>query len=104
MHTIAKYIVSVYIPIFFKIRSASSWLDAPNIYLDLLKRLRKQSPEVQAILAKSIQLGAYCLHEETLLLTMLSDKDEEVRRFAVQTIKDIRIKEGNPDIGNPCYR
>ena len=104
LHTIAKYIVSVYIPIFFKIRSASSWLDAPHIYLNLLMRLRQQSPEVQAILAKSIQLGAYCLHEETLLLTMLSDKDEEVRRFAVQTIKDIRIKEGNPDIGNPCYR
>ena len=104
LRTIVKYIVSVYIPIFFMIRSSSTWLDAPKIYLELLKRLRQQSPDVQAILQKSIQLGAYCLHEETLLLTLLSDPDEEIRRFAIRAIEDIRIKDGNPNIGNPCYR
>ena len=71
LKTIVKYNVQVYLPVFFQIRSSKSWLDAPRIYLDLLKRLRKQSPEVRSILSKSNQLGAYCLDEETLLLTML---------------------------------
>ena len=104
LKTLVRFIIEVYIPIFFKIRSSSSWLDAPHIYLDLLKRLRKQSPEVQSILAKSIQLGAYCLNEETLLLTMLAGQNEEDRRFAIRTIESIRSKDGNPNLGNPKYR
>ena len=104
LKTIVKYIVQVYLPVFFQIRSSKSWLDAPRIYLDLLKRLRKQSPEVRSILSKSIQLGAYCLNEETLLLTMLQDPDEEMRRFAIRKIEDIRSKDGNPNIGNSRFR
>ena len=104
LKTLVKYIIQVYLPVFFQIRSSKSWLDAPHIYLNLLQRLRKQSPEVQSILAKSIQLGAYCLNEETLLLTMLQDPDEELRRFAIRTIEDIRSKDGNPNVGNDKMR
>ena len=59
------------------------WYDAPDIYLDMVKRLQSQDRKVKDIVQKVLQNGAYCTHPETLLQRLLVSEDEEERRFLI---------------------
>lgn len=93
------YLMGCYIPAWFEIRLHDHLLDAPVIFLNLMTNLQSQPDVVKTSVGKTLQTGAYSLHEETILQSMLCGDDEEDRRFAIQTIIKNREKAGHPDIG-----
>ena len=84
------YLQKVYIPVWFSIKMNPLIKDGARNCFSCLKFLKSQPIEVQEVARKSVQTNAYFAHSSNLLLSMLSDHDEEVRQKAVNTIISIR--------------
>ena len=56
----------------------------------VMKLIRKQPKKVQEVAKKSFQTNAFFAHSSNLLLAMLVDEEEEIRRRAVNVIMKIR--------------
>ena len=80
------------------------WTDAPYNVLFLLGQVRQMTKRVRDIVSPTIQRGSYCCHSETILQALLCSQDEEDRRFAINQIKAIRERLGDPDIGDGSFR
>ena len=90
LKTVVTYIVSVYAPLWFEIKTKHSWLYGPRHVLKHLECLRLQSPEVQRILIPYLRTSSWYAHSESVLQTMLASSDQKEREFAVQKILKIR--------------
>ena len=64
--------------------------DAPGHILTRLRILRTQPKEVCDIVTPFIKTGAWTVHSENLLISLLVSKDQTDRKFAVQKILEIR--------------
>ena len=93
LRTVVTYIVSLYVPMWFKIKVQHSWLEGPRHVLTHLELLRLQSAEVQMILLPYLKTSSWYAHSESILQTMLCSSDAEERRFAVEKIIKIRGQE-----------
>ena len=112
LDTIVIFILDVYLPYWLRLKQFPSWLDAPRHFLFFLERLRQLDQKTIEAVQPTMQRGSWCCHQETLLQTMICSEDEEERRFAVNTIiqirkgkaKKIRKDGGNPDLGDKSPR
>ena len=93
LRIVVTYIVSLYVPMWFRIKVHHSWLDGPRHVLTHLELLRLQSPEVQRILLPYLKTSSWYAHSESILQTMLTSSDGAERKFAVQKILKIRGRE-----------
>ena len=75
-----------------------------HLHSDVIIKIQSQDEEVQKIVAKTIQNGAYFCHSEMILQHLLTDGNSGDRRFAYNTILKIREARGHPEIGDSSYR
>ena len=100
LKVICQFIVSVYGPCWFEIKTKPLWTEGPNHLLSLLSKCSLQPLDVQAVIKNSISEGAYYSHSESVLTSMLTSSDREERMYAVKTIISIRAASVNPDVGD----
>lgn len=92
---LAKFIIQVYAPLWFRIKSNSNITDGPKHVFFMIKLIRENMPKkLWNLLFDVIQNNAYFAHPENVLLSMLVDNDESIRERATETIS--RIKENAP--------
>ena len=92
LETIVTYIVSVYCPMWFRIKANHSWLEGPRHILTEMKLFQLQPTSVQKILLPTLRRSAWFSHSEPLLSTMSCSEDKEERVFASDMILKIRGK------------
>ena len=80
-------IVNFYIPAYFHIKTHPTIQDgAPNLFY-MLTLSRDLKPGSRATVERVLQGNAFFAHHENILIAMLRDENEEVRRKAVLFIR-----------------
>lgn len=88
---LAEFCIKVYFPTWFQIKSKHKVTDGAKNLFCLIQRITKFSnKKVREIALKVVQRNAFFAHPENILLGMLADENEEVRRIAVNKILVIR--------------
>jgi hypothetical protein len=90
LQLLAKFIVQVYAPVWFAIKTTPSCKDgAKHVWLTI--NLSRALPEeVRAVIDPVIQRNAYFAHPENLLLAMAFDERDHVRQLALRRILKAR--------------
>lgn len=90
LKTLATFIVKVYAPMWFYIKTHQQVTDGPkNLWLTLIK-MRYLDDELKAIVHPVLQRNSHWAHPENMLLAMLADDREEIRIKAAKTIRAAR--------------
>ena len=87
---IVSFIVNVYLPCWFQIKINHSWVDGPRNILFKLNCLRTQSKVVQLTVMPTVRSSVWFAHSECILVTLLCSQDEEVRRFSVLNLPQLK--------------
>lgn len=89
--TLAEFCVKVYFPTWFQIKQKHRISDGSKNFYDLLRRIVQfPNDKIKKIALRVIQRNAFFAHPENILLGMLADEDESVRRVAVNRIQVMR--------------
>lgn len=88
--TLATYIVRVYAPIWFAIKTHPSCKDGPRHLFKLIELTRYLPTTLKNIVDPVIQRNAYFAHPENLLLAMLTDFQPHIRELAARRILKAR--------------
>ena len=98
-------IMHFYGPSWFFIKSHPTCVEGPRNFFYMVKNSRKLGNKVQKIIQKTLQRNAYFAHPEAILLSMLEDRNQDVRAQAVNTILTIRMKDNNSsqELGNEAF-
>lgn len=88
---LAKYIVTIYAPVWFRIKWKSSVVHGPKHFFMLLKLIQENMPmNLHTRLISVLSRNAYFAHTENILLSMLVDENQSVRERAVNLIIEVR--------------
>lgn len=87
---LTQYIVKLYAPVWFQIKTHSSWKDGSRHLWRLIESSRFLSSALKAVIYPVIQRNAYFSHQENLLLSMLTDEKNHTREFAARRILKAR--------------
>ena len=90
LQRIANMVVKFSVPMWFQIKKYSCMTDGPNntfVCLQLMKHLN--NTEIN-IVKEVVQRNAFFAHPDQLLLAMCTDRDEAVRREAVNKIRKLK--------------
>ncbi|CAG9791202.1 unnamed protein product [Diatraea saccharalis] len=93
---LAQYIVKVYAPVWFQIKTHSSCKDGSRHLWKLIESSRFLSCALKSIIDPVIQRNAYFAHPENLLLAMLTDEEKHIRELAARRILKAR---NSPSMG-----
>lgn len=81
---LVNYIITLYAPLWFGIKSKSGIGNGPKHLFMMLKLIRENIPKnVQRLLIDVVERNAYFAHSENVLLSMLVDEDSSTRSKAV---------------------
>ena len=98
LNCITKYIIQVYCPMWFAVKSSAHYKDAPRLLHKTIQLVKKQDSRIQIIVLKNLQGNSYCCCQENFLYAMLLDDEKVVRDHALNQILKIRLsRETNPD-------
>ena len=98
LKVIVSFIVAVYTPMWFEIKSKPNILQGPHHVLKTVQLVTKYcSPEVKEVVNPVIQRGAWHAHTENVILSMLGSQDAQMREFAIDAIKKIRALDEKGD-------
>ena len=89
---IIRFIIQVYIVMWFKITKFPHITMAPKHMFEMMNLIRTQPEDVMTIAMETLQHNAYHCHPENLLCAMLADENAEVRSEAVERILNLRKK------------
>jgi hypothetical protein len=87
---LTHFIVTNYGPMWFSIKCSHKCTDGARHLLNQIEAQRLLSPAVKKITWPVIQRNAYWAHEENVLLAMLSNEGQDIRKLAINRIKEIR--------------
>jgi len=88
---LAEFIIKVYLPSWFEIKLNNCITDGPRNFFNILDKVNKfPDQEIRTTAIKVLKRNAFAAHQENVLLAMLADEDESVRRVAVNKIKAVR--------------
>lgn len=94
--SLANYVVKVYAPTWFDIKSHPSCKDGGKHLWQLISKSRYVlSTELKAVIDPVIKRNSYFVHPENLLLAMLSDSEKHVRELALRRILKARSKKNS---------
>ena len=101
---LAEYCITVYFPTWFTIKLNSDLVYGSVNYFDLLKRiLQLSNKEIREKAVENLQKNSFFAHPENVLVSMLGDSDEKVRRLAVNKINSFRGKSVDYHIPNEDF-
>ena len=89
---VVRYIVQVYVPAWFQIKSRSKFTWGPVNLFHQIVLTNSQPIETQSVVKKVVQRNAYFADPGVLLCSMLESDQETVRTKAVNIIKSARSK------------
>ena len=82
----------LFIPSWFDIKINKYLTDSPKNLFNVIQRINKfPDSNVKNICYKVIDNNSYFAHGENILIGMLADKDEEVRRKAVNKVLHLKV-------------
>ena len=96
LNTLIHFVMTNYGPMWFTIKMKPLITDAPKHVFHQTKLLKLLPAHVVNIVKPYVSRNAYYAHPENLLLAMLDDEDENVRKKAVNLIKTIRAEHQPP--------
>lgn len=97
--TLTTYILKVYAPVWFAIKIHSSVVDGPRNLFKLISLSRYLPDNLKQIVDPVIQRNSFFAHPENILLCMLADPNEKIRKTAHQHILSARKNKGkNPKL------
>ena len=88
---LVRYIMNLYVPVWFSIKRRNSCSDGARHFFKLLNFSQSQAKRVRDIVNKVLQRNAFFAHPENILLAMLLDKDEHIRELGWRRILKSRI-------------
>jgi hypothetical protein len=83
---LATYVINVYAPVWFNIKSKSSCSEGTRHLWNMIKLSRYLAPEYRSIVDSTIQRNGYFGHSENIILAMLTDDREMIRQLAYRRI------------------
>lgn len=89
LKTLAKYLMTVYIPTWFEIKKNPSCVNGPKHLFSTIIKIRYLKNEclgAYQAATKAIQTNAFYAHPENMLLGMAFDEDVDFRRDAIKKI------------------
>lgn len=87
---LVTFIMKVYAPTWFDIKTKSSCKYGPIHLFNMVKRCLYLRDNLKSIVLKTIQRNAFFAHPENILLAMLQDDESHVRELAIQRILKAR--------------
>ena len=97
LELIVRFCIKMYFKLYFDICFKNRLEDGPNHILTEIRILATPPDQVQVIVTPHIKTGAWFSHSECCLPLLLSNKDREDRKFAVDIILKIR---GSNELGD----
>ena len=95
LQAITRFFISIYFPMWFKIKKHSQIIHNTKNFFNLVHRMQQfPHSKIHSTALKVAQKNAFFPHPENDFLGMLGDDDEEIRRLAVnkiQTLQDCNI-------------
>ena len=91
------FLVSNYIPMWFACKQHPKITDGPKQLFNQVKLLKVLKEPVLNIVKENMAQNSYWAHPEVLLLSMLADKNAEIRSNAIEKILHLR---GDNDQGD----
>lgn len=88
--SLAHYIVRVYAPVWFQIKTHPSCKDGSRHLWKLIESSRYLPSALKAVIDPVLQRNAYFAHPENLLLAMLTDEEKHIRELAARRILKAR--------------
>ena len=105
LQAIAHFCISVYFPTWFETKKQNQIIHGAKNFFNLVHRIQQfPHSEIRFIASKVVQRNAFFAHPENVLLGMLGDDDEEIRRLAVNKIQGLRGKSLQHSIPNDNFR
>ncbi|KAK3925274.1 MAU2 chromatid cohesion factor-like protein [Frankliniella fusca] len=102
MKILVKYILTVYSPLWFLIRFHNSIKDGSRHLFAAIQRSRYLPAKLRKIVDASIQQNAFFALPENILLSMMTDEREEVRKVALDRL--LAAREEQTDTVNGWVR
>lgn len=93
--TLATYIVKVYAPVWFSIKTRPNYMDGSRHLFKLIELTRYLSTTLKAVIDPVIQRNSYFAHPENLLLAMMTDSQPCIRELALSRILTARSATSN---------
>ena len=92
LRMIVTYIVQVYCPAWFMIKSHWKFTNGPSHLFTLMNLINTLSKKVQKVVKPVVQRNAFYAEPGVMVCAMLESENEEVRRVAVNLIRKTREK------------
>ena len=90
LKTVVRFIIRIYVPTWFELKSNPKCTDAPRIMLKAWKKYNELPQWIQDIVMPIVLGGSHWFHPENVKLAMLADSRREVRRKAIDLILEDR--------------
>lgn len=87
---LATFIMKVYAPNWFEIKSKSSCKFGPIHIFNMVKRSLYLRDDLKSVVLNTIQRNAFFMHPENLLLAMLQDENQQIRELALRRVLKAR--------------
>ena len=94
--TIVTYILKVYVPSWFTIKSNSKFTANPSNLYKQMRLVVTLPTEIQDIVKPYVQRNGYFAHQDVLLCSMLESSEPEIRARAVAAVKHCRKNPTKP--------
>ena len=91
LRKLAEYVVRVYAPSWFSIKTDCFITKASKNFHKIIQRCEYLEPNMKKVVHASLKRNGYAAHPEMLLLGMVFDERESVRTFAVSEIEKARV-------------
>lgn len=88
--SLTTFVMRVYAPMWFLIKSRQYVQDGPIVLFHTLKAIREFDIKVKKIVIPVVQRNGYFAHPENLLLAMIGDQRPHIRQLAWRRIKKAR--------------
>ena len=95
LRTIVMFIMKVYVPLWFQIKKRKRCIYGSVHLFNFIKMSRYLDSNILSVVDEVVKTNGYYAHSENILLAMLADKDIEIRKKAVEKIKQIRSLKNN---------
>lgn len=95
LREIARFIIKVYAPMWFHIKTNPSIRDAPKNLWRSISLSRYLRDDLKQIMDNTIQSNGFFAHPESLLVAMLADERKHIRQLAVRRILSLRTKKAS---------
>ena len=85
-----EFVMKVYTPMWFDIKINPSAINATKQLYRTIEKVRVLSPRVQQIVLPVIQRNGYYAHPRNILLTMVHDKNKDIRELGPRRVLKAR--------------